>query len=164
MTRAVIFRSTIFSAAIAAALSLSSLPASAQSGPFAGLAGVWSGGGTVSLDDGSSERIRCRATYAISGDGTGLNQNLTCASDSYKFDLRGSLKANGGTLSGSFTEASRNVNGSLEGRVSSGRIELSASAPGFVANVAVTTRANKQNVSISAQGGFRGANISLSRS
>ena len=30
----------------------------AQSGPFAGLAGVWSGGGTVTLDDGSSERIR----------------------------------------------------------------------------------------------------------
>ena len=36
----------------------------AQSGPFAGMAGSWSGGGTVTLDDGSTERIRCRATYA----------------------------------------------------------------------------------------------------
>ena len=40
--------------------------AHAQSGgPFAGMAGNWSGGGTVTLDDGSSERIRCRATYAV---------------------------------------------------------------------------------------------------
>ena len=29
------------------------------------MAGVWSGGGTVTLDDGSTERIRCRATYAV---------------------------------------------------------------------------------------------------
>src|SRR5262245_33324440 len=39
----------------------------AQSSAFAGLAGTWSGGGTVMLDDGSSERIRCRATYKVSG-------------------------------------------------------------------------------------------------
>jgi len=37
----------------------------AQSGPFAGMAGNWSGGGTVTLDDGSTERIRCRASYAV---------------------------------------------------------------------------------------------------
>ena len=36
-------------------------------GPFAGMAGNWSGGGTVTLDDGSRERIRCRATYQVSG-------------------------------------------------------------------------------------------------
>ena len=28
---------------------------------------VWCGGGTVTLDDGSSERIRCRATYRVAG-------------------------------------------------------------------------------------------------
>ena len=39
----------------------------AQTGPFAGMAGAWSGGGTITLDDGSSERIRCRATYKVSG-------------------------------------------------------------------------------------------------
>ena len=38
----------------------------AQSGAFAGMAGIWSGGGTITLDDGSTERIRCRATYAVS--------------------------------------------------------------------------------------------------
>ena len=36
------------------------------------MAGVWSGGGTVTLDDGSTERIRCRATYAVGGGGNML--------------------------------------------------------------------------------------------
>src|SRR4051812_27401464 len=46
----------------------------AQTGPFAGMAGAWSGGGTITLDDGSNERIRCRATYAVGAGGNGLNQ------------------------------------------------------------------------------------------
>ena len=37
----------------------------AESGVFAGMAGNWSGSGTITLDDGSTERIRCRATYAV---------------------------------------------------------------------------------------------------
>ena len=57
------------------------------------MAGVWSGGGTVTLDDGSTERIRCRATYAVGDGGNGLNQSLTCASDSYKFDLTSNVIA-----------------------------------------------------------------------
>src|SRR4051794_9101317 len=68
----------------------------AQSGPFAGMAGVWSGGGTVTLDDGSTERIRCRATYAVGSGGNGLNQSLTCASDSYRFNLASNVVASGG--------------------------------------------------------------------
>ena len=42
-------------------------PSQAQSGPFAGLAGSWNGGGTVTLDDGSTERIRCRAISRSTG-------------------------------------------------------------------------------------------------
>ncbi len=76
----------------------------AQSGPFAGMAGVWSGGGTVTLDDGSSERIRCRATYAVGAGGTGLNQTLSCASDSYRFNLSSNVVSSGGSLSGTWSE------------------------------------------------------------
>src|SRR4051812_16003434 len=38
--------------------------------PFAGLAGTWSGSGTVSLSGGARERIRCRSTYQVGGEGT----------------------------------------------------------------------------------------------
>ena len=36
----------------------------AASGPFADFVGSWSGTGTISLANGSSERIRCQAAYA----------------------------------------------------------------------------------------------------
>src|SRR5512140_39611 len=85
----------------------------AQSGPFAGMAGNWTGGGTVTLDDGSSERLRCRASYAVGAGGSGLNLSLVCASDSYKFDLRANVVSERGALSGNWSETSRNVNGNL---------------------------------------------------
>jgi membrane associated rhomboid family serine protease len=48
--------------AIAALFFAAGIPVShAESGPFAGLSGNWSGGGTVALAGGPRERIRCRA-------------------------------------------------------------------------------------------------------
>ena len=135
----------------------------AQSGPFAGMAGNWSGGGTVTLDDGSSERIRCRATYAVGAGGTGLNQSLTCASDSYRFILSSNVVAQGNALSGTWSESSRGINGTLEGRGSSGNFQVVASAPGFTANLSLATRGNRQSVVISAASQFRGASIALTR-
>jgi hypothetical protein len=135
-----------------------------QAGPFAGMAGNWSGGGTVTLDDGSSERLRCRATYAVGAGGNGLNLSLVCASDSYKFDLKGNVISDRGALSGSWTESTRNVAGTLEGRGANGNFQVLASAAGFSANLSLTTRGNKQSVIIKSESAFRMASISLSRS
>jgi hypothetical protein len=135
----------------------------AQAGPFAGMAGNWSGAGTVTLDDGSTERIRCRASYAVGAGGAGLNLTLVCASDSYKFDLRGNVIADRGALSGTWSESSRGVNGSLEGRGAGGNFQVVARSAGFTANISLTTRGNRQSVVIRAQNGFRGASMSLSR-
>ena len=99
--------------------------------PFAGMAGVWAGGGTVTLDDGSTERIRCRETSAVGAGGTGLNLTLVCASDSYKFDLRGDVISERGALTGTWSEASRNVSGTLEGRGGNGNFQVVANAAGF---------------------------------
>jgi hypothetical protein len=136
----------------------------AQSGAFAGLAGVWSGAGTVTLDDGSSERIRCRATYAVAADGTGLNQTLLCASDSYKFNLSSNVTANNGQLSGTWTESGNNVSGILEGSGSNGSYQVVATSPVFSANIALTTHGNKQSMVIKAEKQFKTASITLSRS
>jgi hypothetical protein len=134
-----------------------------SSGPFAGMAGVWSGGGSVTLDDGSAERIRCRATYAVGAGGSGLQQTLTCASDSYKFNLTSNLTAQGSAVSGTWSETSRNINGAIEGRSGGGVFQVVATAPGFSANITLTTRGNKQSVVIRAESQFRGASISLTR-
>jgi hypothetical protein len=156
-------RTIVGAAVIGAALTLSGLPSYAQSAPFAGMAGVWSGNGTITLDSGASERIRCRATYAVSSEGNGLNQNLICASDSYKFDLRSDVIARNGSLSGTWSEASRNVTGSLEGRAGAGQFNVVVTAPAFTANLSMKTSGNKQTVSITSQSQIKSASISLSR-
>lgn len=155
----------MFLSAGAFAVVLMSATASyAQSGPFAGFAGTWTGTGTVSLSDGSNERIRCRATYNVGGDGSGLQQTLRCASDSYRFDLSSDVVARGSSVSGSWSETSRNVNGTLQGKVGSGQIDVFVEAAGFAANLTVRTTGNKQTVSISSQGEIKGVSITLTRS
>jgi hypothetical protein len=160
----VVIRRLIFAALTLLVASVSGSASYAQSGPFAGMAGVWSGGGTVTLDDGSSERIRCRASYAVGGGGAGLNLTLTCASDSYKFNFTSNVVAQGGALSGTWSESSRGVSGNLEGRGSNGNFQVVATAAGFEANISLTTRGNKQSVVIRAGSQFKGANIALTRS
>jgi hypothetical protein len=133
----------------------------AQSGPFSGMAGRWSGGGTVTLDDGSSERIRCRATYAVVG--PNMEMTLTCASDAYKFNLAANVVAQGSEVSGTWSETSRNISGSLQGRGGSGNFQVAVSAAGFNANISLHTIGNKQTVTLRADSQFRGANIALSK-
>jgi hypothetical protein len=139
----------------------SAAAAPAESGPFAGLAGRWHGGGTVALEDGSTERIRCRATYAAAG--SRMNLTLTCASDAYRFELQSSLVAEGPAISGSWTESSRGISGVLQGRGGGGNFQLAATTAGFNAKITLNTRGNRQSVSIHADSQFRAANISLSR-
>jgi hypothetical protein len=141
---------------------LSALPAQAQSGPFAGMAGRWAGGGTVTLDDGSSERIRCRAIYDVAG--PELNLTLTCASDSYKFNLEGRVVAEGdGTVRGNWSESSRNISGTLQGRGGNGNFQVVASAAGFNTSISLATRGARQSIAMRADSQFRAANIALSR-
>jgi hypothetical protein len=140
---------------------LASAAGHAESGPFAGLAGSWSGGGSVTLDDGSTERIRCRATYRVSG--PTMTMSLTCASDAYKFNLAADVQAEGSAVTGSWSESSRNVSGNLQGRGGGGNFQVTASAPGFNADISLRTSGNRQSVSIRADSQFRGANITLSR-
>ena len=133
----------------------------AQSGPFVGLAGNWSGGGTVTLDDGSNERIRCRATYDVAG--PKMDMSLTCASDAYKFNLAASVVDQGGAITGQWSETSRGINGSLSGRGGGGNFQVTAVTAGFNANITLRTVGNKQSVAIRADSQFRAANISLSK-
>jgi hypothetical protein len=140
-----------------------SLPSAsyAQSGPFAGLAGNWSGGGTVTLDDGSRERIRCRASYQVGG--PKMSMTLTCASDAYKFNLAANVVDEGGQVSGQWSESSRNVSGTLQGRGGGGNFQVVASTAGFNANISLRTVGNKQSVTMRADSQFRGADISMSK-
>ena len=155
-------RRLLIAAAFLLAPSLGPSQSHAQGGgPFASLAGVWHGGGSVTLDDGSSERIRCRATYAPAG--FSMEMTLTCASDAYKFNLSGHVVSEGSAITGSWSESSRGIAGTLQGRGGGGSFEVVASTAGFNSNISLRTAGNKQSIVMRADSQFRGASIALSR-
>jgi hypothetical protein len=159
-----LFAQAIKAAAVGAALVLSVSAGYAQSGPFAGFDGAWSGNGTVSLSDGTTERLRCKADYKVNGSGLALKQNLHCASDSYKFDLSSDVTSQGDRISGNWSERSRNIFGNLQGTAGGGRIDVFVEASGFAANLTLTTTGNRQTVQISSKGEIRGVSITMVKS
>jgi hypothetical protein len=121
-------------------------------GAFAGLAGAWNGSGRIEMQNGNGERIRCRARYSVSQAGEVLVQDLRCASDSYKFDVNSTSQSDGGSLSGTWTELTRNVTGTLSGRASGGSFQARVTALGFSAGLTVNTAGNTQSVTIIPEG------------
>jgi hypothetical protein len=121
-------------------------------GPFAGFAGAWNGSGRIEMQSGTSERIRCRARYSVSQAGEVLLQELRCASDSYRIDVNSTAQSDGDSLSGTWTELTRNVTGSLSGRASRGSIQARVNALGFSADLTVHTAGNTQSVTITPEG------------
>jgi hypothetical protein len=117
-------------------------------GPFSGMSGAWAGDGIISLKDGSRERIRCRAQYAVGDAGQNLQMELRCASDSYKFELKSDVKNDGGAISGIWNEALRNAAGYVSGRARTGQIAVKVDSPAFSADLTVHTRGDKQSVTI----------------
>jgi hypothetical protein len=146
---------TVQALAVAAAAIVTVPPAASAADPgvFASLAGVWTGAGTISLENGTKERLRCRAQYVVTNDGTNLQQALNCSSDSYKFQVNAYVNDRGGSLSGNWTEVTRNVTGSISGSAAAGRISISVEAgSAFSAHMNVLTTGSSQSVEIKPKG------------
>jgi hypothetical protein len=148
--------SKAYTAAAAVALLVAALPsdslAQRAGGPFAEFAGAWNGGGRIEMQNGRGERIRCRAWYSVSQGGAALVQDLRCASDSYRIELNSSIQSDEGSLSGTWTEHTRNVTGTLSGHAGRSSIQARVNAMGFSAGVTVNTAGNSQSVTIMPEG------------
>ena len=147
-------------------LALTAAAAHAGQGPFSDLAGAWTGTGTVSVSNGTQERIRCRASYSSPPSGQALHQELRCASDSYKFDVDANvLTDEAGQLSGTWSELSRQVTGSVSGRVSPGALQALVNGSVFSASLSVSTKGNRQTVIIKPAGSeIQSVNVDMRRS
>jgi hypothetical protein len=135
-------------------------------GPFAELAGSWSGSGTIDLANGKNEQIRCRASYDVLAEQNKLQLNIRCASESYNFELRGSAAYAGGAITGNWSEATRNAAGTLSGRVQQGGFQVVANGPSFSVNLNLVTRGDKQSVTIRSKDAnteVRGVTITMQR-
>src|SRR3981189_3456742 len=147
-----------------ASLCVSGGAAQAASSPFAAMAGSWSGGGVLNMSYGSQDPLRGRASYDVGGTGDELHLKLRCASASYNFDLASDVQYRGGEISGDWTEASRNASGTISGRASGGHIQAAASGQSFSAGLSLTTRGNRQTVSIRPQGtNITGVSLAMDR-
>lgn len=65
--------------------------------------------------------------------GRSLSQTIVCASDSYKFDIRGQVMASGSEVSGDWRESTRGVNGAITGRIADDHFNGVVNGEGFTA-------------------------------
>src|SRR2546423_14825190 len=92
-----------------------------------------------------------------------MNMSLTCASDAYKFNLQASVVDQGGVVAGTWTESSRNVGGSLQGRGGGGNFQGLANAAGLNANISLGTAGGQPSAVMKARSPVKGAHIFFSR-
>jgi len=161
----------VFPARLAAVFGLAALiaasPSAAASGPFANLAGSWTGTGTLQPANGVAEEIRCNANYQPRGNGGHeVDLQLRCASDSYNFDLSGQFQADEhDQISGQWTERTRSVGGSAAGVARGDQLQLHIESSGFAATLLMLTSTRRQSVNIDSQaaGQVIKASITLNR-
>jgi hypothetical protein len=125
---------------------VAAVPASAS--PLGDLPGRWAGWGSVTMSNGNSEQLKCVATYFVADGGSSLQQNLRCASVSYKIDSTASLQVNSGRVSGEWHEKIYSVDGSVAGRITGNGFNLAIQGENFNAAMSVTTSTCKQSLSI----------------
>ena len=99
------------------------LPVSAPADTLDGLAGVWSGVGSMKPSDGPRERIRCKATYTVKKPNRSMDLDLLCASQAYKLNLQANIEQTGNEISGNWFEREYRQGGKIVGKNREGNIE-----------------------------------------
>ena len=165
MNRAYLTRGAMFVLAILLS-SLGTGHAQRGEGPFERLAGQWAGSGTIELSNGTRERIKCRASYDALAERHNLQLSIRCASDSFNFNLNSSADLAGRAISGTWSESTHGVGGTISGTADGDHIHARAESPGFTATLSLATHGNQQSVVIKTadpNAGIKGASISLRR-
>jgi hypothetical protein len=138
--------------ALLSLLASPSLAEGAAESPFAALPGSWAGTGTIALSSGAKERIRCRANYRLEGGSVNLRLELSCTSDSYKFELRSQIAYADRAITGNWDEATRGVGGNITGTAIGSQIRARAEGQTFTAILGMNTQGSRQSVSIQSPG------------
>lgn len=118
--------------------------------PLGELPGRWSGSGSIRMANGTTQSVKCVATYFVAG--SNVTQNLRCASPSYKIDTKASLAVRGGQVTGNWEERQYAQTGTVSGRMTSNGFNLQISGAQFMAALHLTTTACKQSLSITPKG------------
>jgi hypothetical protein len=142
----------VLAGAVAATFAFAVSSYAQQPGPFEDLGGAWSGTGVVNLREGSKERVHCKANYTVKNSGFTIDQQLTCASDAYKFEMTSNIVQQGGQLSGIWFESVHRVAGKIVGQANGAQIKVRAEGDTFTAMLDVTTHGDKQELLMQSPG------------
>ena len=155
------FKCALLVVALAAPLAVSG-DASAGDSPFSGLAGAWSGSGSVRLANGKSERLKCKGYYN-SKEASGLGMAINCGSAAFKINMRAMLTNSGGQIAGTWEEREFNQVGELRGKATASGFSLKFRGA-ISGTISVTMNGASQSVSISTGGpGFTGVNLQFAK-
>lgn len=156
---------TRFAALCAAftALVATTIPSNANDATFAALAGAWGGSGSVKLDNGKTERLKCKGYYNPKAGGSGLGMAINCGNASFKINMRANLKSAGNNITGTWEEREFNQVGNISGVKTESGFSLKFSGA-ISGSMSVSTNGGSQTVSISTGGpGFRGVNLQFAK-
>ncbi len=137
---------------VGASLAVSIASGPSQAAGIKDLAGRWSGWGSVKLTNGATEQVKCVATYFLKDTGSGLDQNLRCASSSYKIDAKANYVVSGSSVSGTWEERTHSAKGAVAGSFANDSFRLTVQGETFSANMTMTSSKCKQSISITPQG------------
>jgi hypothetical protein len=112
--------------------------------------GYWSGIGVVTMANGSTEQLKCVATYKSSPQD--LRQNLRCASTGYSISAAVDLKLAGTAVTGTWEEKTYSANGLITGQVTETGFILAIKGPTFSAEMNLTHSPCKQAIDIAPTG------------
>lgn len=116
------------------------------------LPGRWSGWGSITLSNGSTEQLKCVATYFVENAGASLKQNLRCASASYKIDAVTNMTVSGNSVSGNWEERTHSNSGEVSGRIAGKNVKLNITGQNFNAGLALKTSPCKLSINFTPQG------------
>lgn len=130
---------------------------------FSALDGAWGGSGSVRLENGKTERLKCKGYYNAKA-GNALGMAINCGNASFKINMRAALKSAGGTITGTWEEREFNQSGNVSGRQTANGFSLKFSGA-ISGSMNVSMTGARQTVSISTGGpGFTGVNLQFAKS
>jgi hypothetical protein len=154
---------TCLALAVCGAIALAAAPALAIEGTFSALDGAWSGSGSVRLENGKSERLKCKGYYNAKS-GNSLGMAINCGNASFKINMRANLRSAGGAITGTWEEREFNQTGNVSGRQTASGFSLKFSGA-ISGSMSVSMTGSRQTVSISTGGpGFTGVNLQFAKS
>ncbi|MEQ1716094.1 MAG: hypothetical protein ABL907_08945 [Hyphomicrobium sp.] len=134
--------------AIASPAMLTSNAEAGSASPFTSLAGRWVGEGRFGIKDNPPESVKCRATYIAGASADELKQTIRCATAGGSIEVISAIQHAAGVLTGSWSETTHNIAGSLEGQVTPTGFRIVVKGSDLAANMDVLVKSDSQLVEI----------------